>query len=395
MGRIRSSIAALLASLAFVAFQSDADAQARTRVTKTIPGTSRSSERHVSRQTPSRQSGTVKRQSSDTDRKPKADRPSSRVKPSVTRPSSRPSSGTAVRPSAPKKSDDKKVRRDKPTVRPDKPTVRPDRPSTRPERPSSRPDRPSVKPDKHPPLQIRPDHKPDRHRVHPHDRDFIVYDRPSHFWSRHDHCYGHRVRVLPAHVRRHIHHGVIYYCYNDIWYRPFGGYYVVCRPPFGTVLAANLIADMTWAAVRLSYYHTVANAYDRINENNEYIAQQNQIIAQNNAVIAAQNQAISMNGQLASQAYALANELGLVQSYADAGSNYFYQDGVFYIKDAQGEYKVIVPPAGALVDSLPEDYEIVTLNGDEYYKVDDTVYKVSISEGKPYFEVLGQLYTEL
>jgi hypothetical protein len=45
-----------------------------------------------------------------------------------------------------------------------------------------------------------------------------------------------------------------------------------------------------------------------------------------------------------------------------------------------------------LVENLPEDYEMVTLNGEEYYKVDDTVYRVTISEGKPYFEVLGQLY---
>lgn len=149
---------------------------------------------------------------------------------------------------------------------------------------------------------------------------------------------------------------------------------------------------MTWNAVRLSYYYTVANSYRRINENNEYIAKQNEIIAQNNATIAAQNQAIAMNQQLASQAYTLANELGLVQSYAAAGSDYYYQDGVFYSMDSDGEYKVIVPPAGAMVETLPEDYDMVTLNGDEYYKVDDTVYRVTISEGKPYFEVLGQLY---
>lgn len=167
---------------------------------------------------------------------------------------------------------------------------------------------------------------------------------------------------------------------------------MVCRPPFGTVLAANLIADMTWTAVRLAYYHTVANTYSRISENNAYIAQQNAVIAQNNATIAAQNQAIAMNGQLASEAYGLADQLGLVQSYAAAGSSYFYQDGVFYMMDSDGEYKVIVPPAGALVETLPEDYEMVTLNGEEYYKVDDTVYRVTISEGKPYFEVLGQLY---
>ena len=97
----------------------------------------------------------------------------------------------------------------------------------------------------------------------------------------------------------------------------------MCRPPFGTVLAANLIADMTWAAVRLSYYNTVLNTYSQINENNEYIAQQNAIIAQNNATIAAQNSAIAMNQAQAQAAYALANQLGLVQSYAAVGSEYF------------------------------------------------------------------------
>lgn len=167
----------------------------------------------------------------------------------------------------------------------------------------------------------------------------------------------------------------------------------MCRPPFGTVLAANLIADMTWAAVRLSYYNTVLNTYSQINENNEYIAQQNAIIAQNNATIAAQNSAIATNQTQAQAAYALANQLGLVQSYAAVGSEYFYQDGVFYAKDASGEYKVILPPAGALVETLPEDYDMITLSdGNEYYKVDETIYKVTIVDGKPYFEVLGQLY---
>jgi hypothetical protein len=149
---------------------------------------------------------------------------------------------------------------------------------------------------------------------------------------------------------------------------------------------------MTWAAVRLSYYYTVANTYSKISENNAYIAQQNAIIAQNNATIAAQNQTIAMNQQLATQAYGLANELGLIQSYAAAGTSYFYQDGVFYSMGSNGEYQVIVAPAGALVETLPEDYQMVTLNGNEYYQVDDTVYRVIISEGKPYFEVLGQLY---
>jgi hypothetical protein len=148
---------------------------------------------------------------------------------------------------------------------------------------------------------------------------------------------------------------------------------------------------MAWAAVRFSYYNTVYNQYRQINENNRYIAEQNEMIARNNAMIAAQNAAAAMNQQQATSAYNLANELGLVQSYAAANSEYFYQDGVFYTKTLSGEYTVIVPPAGAVVDSLPEDYETITLNGNDYYKVDNTVYKVILNDGRPYFEVLGQL----
>ena len=327
--------------------------------------------------------------------RPAATRPAGQVKPTVTRPATqaRPAAGTAKKPDS--NSGFKTPDRDKP-VSVTRPGTRPDRPSN-----SSQAGRPSVRPDggrgdrpsrTDKPVQIRPERKHEPPRVHPHDRDFIIYDRPSHFWTGHNHYYGHRVRILPSHVRRYTYYGVTYYCYNDIWYRPYGGYYVVCRPPRGTVLAANLIADMTWAAVRLSYYYTVANTYSKISENNAYIAQQNAIIAQNNATIAAQNQTIAMNQQLATQAYGLANELGLIQSYAAAGTSYFYQDGVFYSMGSNGEYQVIVAPAGALVETLPEDYQMVTLNGNEYYQVDDTVYRVIISEGKPYFEVLGQLY---
>lgn len=193
------------------------------------------------------------------------------------------------------------------------------------------------------------------------------------------------------HAHRHVYRGVTYYCYNDIWYRPYGGYYVVSRPPFGTLLAAELIADMAWTAVSLSYYNTVANTYSQINENNEYIAQQNAIIAQNNATIASQNQTIAQTQPKAYEAYSLANELGLVQSFAAADASYFYQDGVFYTMDSNGQYSVIVPPAGALVENLPEDYQTVTLGGNEYYKVDNTIYRTTISDGKPYFEVVGQM----
>lgn len=257
--------------------------------------------------------------------------------------------------------------------------------------------RPTNRVDTDRPMEVN---RPDEHRVHPRDREFMHYNAPSYFWAHDHHCYGHRVRVLPSHALRHHWCGHVYYCYHDIWYRPYGGYYVVCRPPFGTVLAAQVISDMAWASVRISYYNTVARTYDAINANNKLIAEQNavieqnnRVIAQNNALIAAQNQAIAQGQKYAAESYAKANELGLIQSFADADETYYYQDGVFYSMGADGQYMVIIPPAGALVENLPEDYDMVTLKGDEYYKVDDTIYKVTIKEGKPYFEVLGQLYS--
>lgn len=374
MGTIRTTLAAMLATLALVAYQADADAQTR-----------RGESRNSSSSRPASGNTSVRRTA-----------PGSTSRSSV----AKPSSGETSRPSVTLERNTSAVRKGNVTAR--KPSATVNRPAATERRPAAKVDRNNARPSQKPdfrkgsdrPMAVqRPGNRPSQVRQHPRKRDFVVYDRPSQFWSRHDHCYGHRVRVLPSYVKRHVCFGVTYYCYNDIWYRPFGGYYVVCRPPFGTVLAADLIADIAWTAVRISYYNTVADTFRTINENNEYIARQNEIIAQNNAVIAAQNQTIAMNQQLAAQAYGLADELGLVQSYAAADSEYYYQDGVFYVQNKNGEYKVIVPPAGALVEALPDDFDMVTLNGEEYYKVDDTVYRVTVAEGKPYFEVLGQMYS--
>ena len=431
MKTLRTAMAVALLGLAVTAFESSALAQ--TRNTTTSSQSSRSNSSSVKRsdkQTVQRTTVTPKKD--DKPVKTTTNRPATTIsKPSdnkVTRPSSdnkvsRPSTDNKVsRPSSDNKvsrpASDNKVTRpatgsqvtrpsDNKVTRPapgsnTRPAARPSEPSkpqqqkpaatTRPTRPADKkPGGADVRPGK--PVNVRPNHKPDPHRVHPRDRDFLHYSKPSYFWTSHNHCYGHRVKMLPSHALRHVYHGMTYYCYNDIWYRPHAGHYVVCRPPYGTVLAANLIADMAWASIRFSYYNTVAQTYSQINENYEYIAQQNAIIAQNNAIIASQNAQIANGQQQASAASALAAQLGLYQSFAYANSAYYYQDGVFYTVDSNGQYSVIVPPAGALVESLPEDFDVVVLaDGNEYYKVDDTVYRVTIVEGKPYFEVLGQMY---
>lgn len=361
MGSIRI-MAAVLVALTFAATQPDVYAQARKTESRTATRTTRQSSgssSNVRKSTPEKKSTSVRqaapaRQSkpsgqSMTDRRQSVSRPAIVKKTEATRPSSatRPST-TVSRPSVQNKPATKPVQVTRPA---------PDRPSAdkRPEdRPSVRPDAQGKGPDKGPGL--KPDKGPKPPHVHPRDREFMRWDRPSYFWSRNDHFFGHRVRVLPSRAIRHIYGGITYYCYNDIWYRPYGGYYVVCRPPHGISLAASVIADMAWTAVRLSYYHN--------------------------------------DSQLALDAYKLADDLGLIQSYAAADAEYFYQDGIFYAKDTSGEYRVIIPPAGAIVEALPEDYDIVILkDGNKYFKVEDTVYKLTIIEGHPYFEVLGQLYS--
>lgn len=233
------------------------------------------------------------------------------------------------------------------------------------------------------------------HRIPPRDRDFMAYDRPSHFYDHHHpHCFGYRVEVLPPRYKVVTYYGVNYYMYNDVYYRPYGGHYIVCRPPFGVTIALP-IANLTFAAVNFAYYSNVYRTYSTIDANNRYIDQQNRIIAQNNATILAQNRSIAMNPNAAMSSYEIANRLGLVQSYAYADRNYFYQDGIFYIVNGSGQYQVIVPPAGALVQALPEDYDIITLDGAQYYRVDDTVYRLTLVSGTPYLEVLGQMYGQM
>ena len=231
-------------------------------------------------------------------------------------------------------------------------------------------------------------------RVAPRNRDMMGWDKPGNFWSDAPHYYGYRVHSLPSSWRRISHWGVDYYYYNGIYYRSWGGTYVVCRPPFGTPLE-HAIDRAILRTIRFAYYVDTYRTFSRTFDYYNVIARQNLIIAQQNARIAQQNAAYALNSNRALTAYELAEKLGLVQSYAYAYSDYYYMDGVFYTISASGNYTTIVPPAGALVTSLPDDYEVIVMNGIEYYMVDNTVYRTTLFEGQPYLEVLGQMYGSL
>ena len=148
---------------------------------------------------------------------------------------------------------------------------------------------------------------------------------------------------------------------------------------------------MMFRRVNFAFYCNTYRTYSGWDSYSRYIDAQNRTIAANNAIIAQQNAMIAMNLSSAQSSYEIASRLGLAQSYAYANQDYYYDDGVFYIISG-GRYQVITPPAGAIVEELPDDYEIITLGGKEYYRVDDTIYRVTMISGHPYLEVLGQMY---
>jgi hypothetical protein len=51
--------------------------------------------------------------------------------------------------------------------------------------------------------------------------------------------------------------------------------------------------------------------------------------------------------------------------------SYYYYYGIFYIKRTNGyEYEVVDAPEYAVVDALPDGYEVVEVDGFEYYMLD-------------------------
>lgn len=227
-------------------------------------------------------------------------------------------------------------------------------------------------------------------RIAPRDRGFIDHHAPACFYHHGPHYYGYHIHALPPHCHTHWYWGREYYFCDGLYYRYWDNYYHVCRPPYG-ILFDRALYNIDLVLCDIAFYSTVYRVYDAINDNNRTIQEQNEIIARNNATIAQQNSAIAKNNVIADESYQLAQRLGLVQSYADANTKYYYDDGIFFTLDKSGQYVTIVPPAGAVITELPDDYDIVNLGGENYYKVDDTIYRVVINNGKACFEVLGQL----
>ena len=135
---------------------------------------------------------------------------------------------------------------------------------------------------------------------------------------------------LPTGYHHCYHHGSHYSYYNGYYYRPHHNYYVVCRPPLGFVIAAAILRSATLRPV--VFLPTVTYVHPQ----------------------------------------------------------YYYSEGAFYVQRSATEYEVVGPPIGAVVESIPNDCEEFVLEGQTYYKVDDTYYKAIYMEGVLMYEVVGK-----
>ena len=261
------------------------------------------------------------------DRKPAATTNHSKPAARPVRPDVKPG-GQSSRPSGPAtKPSGPATRPSGPATRPSGPATKPSGPATKPSGPAARPNRPTTRPGGPATRPGAPVTKPGGHPQRP-DHGYKPTPKPIYGPG---HKPGHKpdYRPAPRPPKRAP--------------RPV----IVVRPTYGTIITATIASQLVRSAVRAAsrpIYITVES-----------------------------------------------RGLRLSHSYISSGTEYYYQDGVFYIIDAYGQYITIIPPTGALVEYLPDDYVRFTRGGETYYRVDDTVYALTLIDGNPYFEVLGQM----
>ena len=109
---------------------------------------------------------------------------------------------------------------------------------------------------------------PDGHGPHPGPAPHNPYVHPN-YHNYHSHMH------VPRHVRPVYYHGVPYYFYNSVFCRYINGYYVICRPPLGAVIA--YVIFNTWKPVivvhnNVSYYYDDGTFYLPYQQNYQVVA---------------------------------------------------------------------------------------------------------------------------
>ena len=87
--------------------------------------------------------------------------------------------------------------------------------------------------------------------------------KPAPYMHPNHHNFGYHM-VVPRHIRPVYYHGMPYYFYNSVFCRYINGYYIICRPPIGAVIAHTIFH--TWRPVivihrNVTYYYDDGTFY--------------------------------------------------------------------------------------------------------------------------------------
>lgn len=73
-----------------------------------------------------------------------------------------------------------------------------------------------------------------------------------------------------------------------------------------------------------------------------------------------------------------------------AGNPYYYSNGVFYVRIENSEsYKVVLPPVGTIVPTLPKGANETMIDDKIYYQYESVIYKQVMVENIVKYEVVG------
>ncbi|WEK17425.1 MAG: hypothetical protein P0Y49_11530 [Candidatus Pedobacter colombiensis] len=73
------------------------------------------------------------------------------------------------------------------------------------------------------------------------------------------------------------------------------------------------------------------------------------------------------------------------------GPDQYYYAGGFFYQQADNGYKVVVPPVGAQVPSIPSEAKAISINGQNYYEYKGVYYSTSVdANGKTVYIVAGK-----
>ncbi|HJV76854.1 MAG TPA: DUF6515 family protein, partial [Paludibacter sp.] len=69
------------------------------------------------------------------------------------------------------------------------------------------------------------------------------------------------------------------------------------------------------------------------------------------------------------------------------GAPYYYYFGTFYIP-VDKQYEVVEPPIGAMVETIPQGYEKLDIEGQTYYISNGVQYKAVMRNNEVWYQVI-------